>query len=122
MADFGNVETMLAGVLDTNLRKILKAIHEYELKDLRFGRASDGDPSKNFGGGFFRLTTPAVANTEFSILHTFGRKPYLLIPVLPLDQIGAKIVRLEVTRAADASRVHLRSPETSAAVFVYLEG
>lgn len=121
MADFGNVESMLAG-LDPDQRRILNRVLEYILKDIRFGRAEAGDPSKNFGAGFFSATTPAVANEEFTITHTFGRPPYLLIPVLPLDQVGAKIVRVEVTQPADSARIYLRSPETEAPVFYYLEG
>lgn len=121
MADFGNVSTSLNG-LDEAPKRILTRVFEYILKDIRFGRVVDGDPSKNFGGGFFKATTPAVANTEFTVPHTFGRKPYLCMPVLPLDTVGAKIVRLTVTRAADANRIYLSSPDVSAAIFLYLEG
>lgn len=122
MADFGFTQNMLAAVGDSKLRKILESVFRYVLKDIRFGRGVDGEPAVNMGGGFFDATTPSVANTEFSISHTFGRTPYLLIPVLPLNQVNAKIVRLQVSRAADASRVYLKSPDTDAAVFVYLEG
>lgn len=122
MADFGNVNTYLNGLADGDVKRILAQVLEYILKDIRFGRAVAGDPSKNFGGGFFSGTTPSVANTEFTIAHTFGRKPYLAVQVLPLDQVGAKTVRLEVTRAADSNRVYLRSPDTDSVVFLYLEG
>lgn len=122
MADFGNVETMLAGVSDQPLRRVLKSVFQYVLKDVRFGRAEDGDPSKNFGAGFYTATTPAVAGTEFSIAHGFGRTPYLLIPVLPLDTVNATIVPLTVSRAADEGRVYLTSTEASAPITVYLEG
>lgn len=122
MADFGNVETMLAGLQDANDRRIFKQVFQYLLKDVRLGRAVDGDPSKNFGGGFFTATTPAVANTEFRIAHTFGRPPYLLIPVVPLHVVNATLSRLTVTRAADSAYVYLSSPDTSVAVYVYLEG
>ena len=123
MADYGNVETMLAGFPDRDVRKIFNAVFKYILKaGLRFGRAIAGDASENFGGGFFSAVTPAVANTEFTVPHSFGRKPYLLIPVLPLDTVNAKIVRLQVSRAADASRIYLKSPDTDAAVYFYLEG
>lgn len=123
MADFGNVDVMLAGLSDIDQRKLLSAIFKYVLKSgLRFGRSIDGDPSENFGGGFFSTTTPSVANEEFTVPHSFGRKPYLLIPVLPLDQVNAKIVRLQVSRAADANRIYLKSPDTDAAVFFFVEG
>jgi hypothetical protein len=121
VADFGNTETMLAG-LDKPIQRVLKKVFEYILKDMRFGRAEDGDASKNFGGGFFQSETPSVADTEFSIAHTLGRKPYLVIPVLPLDAVGARIIRLRVTKPADASRIYLSSPDTTAPFFVYVEG
>jgi hypothetical protein len=44
------------------------------------------------------------------------------MPVLPLDTVNAKIVRLQVSRAADANRIYLKSPDTDAAVYFYLEG
>lgn len=122
MADFGNVETMLAGVADAELRRVFKSIFQYVLKDVRLGRAVADESSKNFGGGFFTATTPSVANTEFSIVHSFGRTPYLLIPVLPLDAVGAKLVRLSVSKAADTAKIYLKSPDTDSDVFVYLEG
>jgi hypothetical protein len=121
VADFGNINAKLAG-LENGMRTVLGAIFEYVLKDIRFGRAEDGSPSKNFGGGFFQGVTPGVANTEFNIVHTFGRKPYLLVPVLPLDAVNAKVVRLQVSRAADSSRIYLKSPDTDATFRVYVEG
>jgi len=121
ISDYGNVESMLSG-LDDKTQRILRRIFEYVLKDLRFGRGEDGYPAKNFGAGFYAATTPAVANTAFTVTHSFGRIPYLVVPVLPLDKPGAKIVRLTVTQAADASRLYLSSPDTSAPIYLYVEG
>jgi hypothetical protein len=121
MADQGNVDTMLYG-FPVPEQRILRAIFAYILKDVRFGRAEAGEPSQNMGGGFFRATTPAIADTEFTVAHTFGHPPYLLIPVLPLNVVSAKIVRLTVSRAADSSNVYLKSPDASAPITVYLEG
>lgn len=131
MASLGNVETLLAGIRDPEVQLSLKGIFRYLLSNLSLGRATSGSsqsatsttaPSENFSGGFFQGKTSAVANHEFVIGHSFGRSPYLLIPVLPLDQVSAAIVRLTVSRAADASYVYLKSPDTSQPVFVYLEG
>lgn len=121
MADSGNIETMLAS-LDPDTRRVFKEIFDYLLKNLRLGRAVNGDASENFGAGFFKGTTASTANDEFSIAHTFGRAPYLLIPVLPLDTVNARMVDLKVSRAADSSRVYLKSSVASAPIFVYLEG
>lgn len=122
MAELGSIELKLGSLKDEGLKGVLLSIFRTLVKDVRFGRAVDGDPSQNFGGGFFVGTTHAVANTEFSIVHTLGRIPYLIVPVLPLSVVNAKIPRLTVTKAADANRVYLSSPDTSAAFYIYLEG
>ncbi len=122
MADMGAVNTNLNGVPDEGLKRILLRIFEYILKDIRFGRAIDGDASKNFGGGFFAATTPAIANEEFTIAHTFGRTPYLCMPVIPLHSVGAKLVRLTNVRAADSARIYLASPDVDADFTLYIEG
>ncbi|MCR4340638.1 MAG: hypothetical protein NUW01_12225 [Gemmatimonadaceae bacterium] len=121
MADQGNIESMLSGLPDDQ-RRIFRAIFEYLIRDIRFGRAVDGDPSKNFGGGFFSATTDATPGTEFTIPHSFGRTPYLLIPVLPLDTVNATLVPLTVTRAADSNRIYLSSTSASASIMLYVEG
>ncbi len=123
MANASNTETMLNGITDIpSIPRVLKAAFKYILRDIRVGRVIVGKASTNLSGGFFSGKTPSSANQEFAIAHTFGSPPYLLLPVLPLDQVGASMVRLTVSRAADASNVYLKSPETSQNVFVYLEG
>lgn len=130
MAAPGAIDTMLAGVSDVGLQRVLKGIFRYLLTNLRVGRATGSSqsavsttvPSENLTGGFFTATTPAVANQEFTVPHNFGSTPYLLIPVAPLDQVSAAIVRLTVSRAADASNVYLKSPDVSQPFYVYLEG
>lgn len=122
MADRGYVEALLASLPDGGMQKVFNTVFRYLLADIRFGRAEAGEPSKNFGGGFFTATTPSTPNEEFSIAHSFGRPPYLLIPVLPLDQVGATIIPLRVERAADSSKVYLSSSETDQPIVIYLEG
>lgn len=131
MASPGNVEAILSSVQDVNLQRSLKNLFRYILRNMAFGRATGNSgqsavsvnaPSENLSGGFFSATTPAVANQEFAVPHNVGRAPYLLIPVAPLDQVGAAIVRLTVSRAADASNVYLKSPDTAQPVYFYIEG
>lgn len=122
MAAFGNVEAMLTGITDDVVQRIMKAVFRYTLKDIRFGQAVAGAAAANLGGGFFSAKTPSAANQEFAVPHSFGRAPYLLIPVMPLNQVGAACVRLTNSRVADATNVYLKSPETSQTVFFYLEG
>ena len=121
MADSGAVKAYLAG-LESDVKTVLGSVFDYVLKELRFGRAEASEAATNFGGGFFKGTTDAVANTEFSIVHNFGRTPYLLIPVMPGNIVGAKIVRLENSRAWDANRIYLKSPDVDAVFYLYLEG
>lgn len=113
----------LTGGLDANVKRALKQIFDYVLKGgLRFGRPDDETASENFTAAFYESTTHAVANTEFSIEHGFGRTPYLVMPVLPLDTPDAQIVPLKVTQAADSKRIYLSSSATSAAIRLYVEG
>ncbi len=123
MADLGLVRQKLNGI-PPELRPTFTEIFTDVLTNLRFGHPTGDarDPALNFGAGFFAGTTAAVANTEFSIAHNFGRVPYLLVPVLPLDQIGSQLVPLRVTKAADARRVYLSSSVQNAAFTVYVEG
>lgn len=120
MARTAYIETLIGG-LDSTLRRALKQVFEYVLGNLRLGRIEDKQRAENFQMFFFKATTPTTANTEFEIVHGFGRAPYLLLPVLPLDVVGAKMVRLEVSKASDANRIYLKSPETDATFYVGLE-
>lgn len=121
MADASYLKTLFGGV-ETGLRRALDQAWDYVLGNLRLGRPIDSTRSENFQAYFYEATTPGVANTEFTVAHGLGRTPYLLVPVLPLDAVGAKIVRLQVTRAADAARIYLSSPDINAAVTIMLEG
>lgn len=121
MANPSYLKTLFGGA-DAGLRRALDQAWEYILGNLRFGRPVDQDRAENFQAYFYEATTPGVANTEFSIAHGLGRAPYLLIPVMPLNTVGAQMVRLEVTRAADESRIYLSSPDTDAPITILLEG
>lgn len=125
MAELGYVESELTGFPAAE-RPVHKRIwqHVLKLSKMRFGRVNSeqAEVSQNMGGGLYTATTPSVANTEFSIAHNFDAAPYLIVPVLGLDQVGQKIVPLEVSRAADNRRVYLKSSETDAPIAVYIEG
>lgn len=120
MARISYVESLIAG-LPADAKRSLKLAFEYVLDNLRFGRPEVDERAENGQHYFFEGTTPAVANTEFSIAHGMAAAPYLLIPVLPLDVVNAQIVRLKVTRAADVERIYLSSPDTSATFRVMVE-
>lgn len=123
MSDLGFVEREIAALPPT-MRPTFLRIFQAILKDLRFGhpKQEQPDPMVNFGGGFFTGTTAATPGDEFTIAHGFGRVPYLLLPVLPLDTVGAQIVPLEVTRVADEKRIYLTSTVASAPIVLAVEG
>lgn len=111
---------MLGGV-PPELKKPLTDIFRYVLPNGRFGPVSHQTKSENFSAGYVTSTTHTTANTEVSVVHGLGRTPYLMLPVVPLDVIGAASVRVQVTRAADASRFYYRSPDTNAVIYFYVE-
>lgn len=118
-----NPEYVLAqlGGIDSDLKRVLAAVFRYVLQNLRLGRVAHQTRLENVQAYFLNGTTAAVANAEFSIAHGLGSAPYVLLPVLDLQTVGAKLVPLTVTRAADASRVYLSSSVTSAPVSVVVE-
>lgn len=120
MANASYVESLLGGI-DRDLRAAFKRVHDYILTNLRFGPATHQTRASNWQAYYLTSTTPADANVEFSVVHGLGKAPYLLIPVLPLDRVGAATINLQVTRAADANRVYLRSPSTNVPVWILCE-
>jgi hypothetical protein len=120
MANSSYVQSLLGG-LATDMRAAFKNVFDYVLQNLRFGPVAHQTRAENFQAYYLTSTTPATANQEFSIAHGLGIKPYVLLSVLPLDQVGAATVDLQVSRAADNSRIYLKSPSTSAVVYVLVE-
>jgi hypothetical protein len=121
MADPGYVKT-LANTLAPDVRRVLGLIGEYILGNLKLGRPTHQTRATNLQAYHLTGTTHAVANTEFSIVHGLNTAPYLLVPVLDLQTVGAKTVDLTVSRAADANRVYLKSSQTAATFNAIIEG
>lgn len=120
MAVIGGVEALVGG-LDSLIKKALIAVFDYVLKNLRFGRPGHQEKTENFQASYVEGTTHSTADTEFSILHGRETAPYLAIPVLDLQAVGSRMPVLEVTRAADANRIYLSSPEEDIPITLYLE-
>lgn len=121
MAGLGGAEAEIGGVRDTDLKVRLTSLLRYFLPNLRFGPV-DVAKAENFAA--YKVTSTTAASTgEFSVMHSMGRVPYLVVPMLDLQTVGARIVPLTVTRAADASRLYLKteSGSTSAVFSVYVE-
>lgn len=120
MSDKGLVESMCAGLPDAVKKPILSAFR-YILDNGAIGGVQTSERAVNFRWYRFDVTTPSVADQEFSIHHGNGSVPLLCWPILPLNEVNARVVRLRVTRAADAQRIYLSSPDTSAAITVLAE-
>lgn len=121
MANAAFVESLMGG-LDRGVRRSLRAVFDYILGNLRFGRPVLNERAENFQLYTITGTTPAVADQPFSIEHALGVAPYLAIQVLDLQGEGSKMVKLNVERAADSRRVYLSSPDTSAPITLLIEG
>jgi hypothetical protein len=121
MATSSYVRNLLTPTLEAVAR-----CFDYVLSDLRVGRVHPGESLQTRGGNLqwypLSATTPAVADTEFSIRHGLKSAPYLLVPALPLDGAGGQLVPLTVTRPADGTRVYVSSPVTDAVVTFFVEG
>lgn len=119
MAGTGYVDALLQG-LPSDIRRTLMEVFRYVVPNTRFGPVEDRAKSESFQAYFFAATT-AASTGEFSIQHGMSRVPYLAVPMLPLDVVGAQTVPLEVTRVADSQRIYLKSTSTSAAFNLYVE-
>ncbi len=120
MADKGSIDLAL-NTLDPAIRKpIANAIKDLA-DNWRLGEPDEGRRATNAQWYLRSATTPASSNTEFTIAHGLGAAPIAIYPALFLDQVNSQIVPLKVTRAADASRVYLSSPSTSAVFFCWIE-
>lgn len=117
MADIGYIESELGGLAPEQKRPLVSAFR-YLLGNLAFGAVEHQTRATNFQAYYLTGTTPAAAQTEFSIAHGLQSAPNVLVPVLALNQVGAQLVPLQIARAADDKRVYLKSSSTSAAIAV----
>jgi hypothetical protein len=123
--DLGLIESEIQGLSQEKDKPIFKRIFREVAKTVSVGPvdATTGSrASANMRGHLYGpITTPAVANTEFSVSHRFGATPYTVVPILP-NETDAEIVPLKWTRAWDAKRVYLSSSVASAMIYLYIEG
>ena len=119
MASLGLIESLLGGLEPATKRVFLEVARAW-VPNLRFGAVDHQVKAENFNG--FTVTSTTAASTgEFTVEHGLGRTPYRLMPAIDLTAIGSAIVPLEVTRAADARRLYLKSPTTNAVFSCYVE-
>lgn len=120
VADSSYVKSLL-GSLQADIKKALGEAFTYVLGNLRFGAVEHQTRATNFQAYWLTGTTSSNASQEFSIAHGLGRIPMVAFPVLPLDQVGVQFVTLQVSRAADAQRIYLKSASTSVALALLVE-
>ena len=116
MADIGSIEAELGG-LPAEHKKGLVSAFRYLLNNISLSRLDRGR-CQNAQMYYTSGTTSTTANVEFSMAHGLGGTPSYVIPVLPLDEVGAQMVPLQVSRAADDKRVYLKSSSTNAAITI----
>lgn len=121
MATIGYVDSLLGGIV-ADIKRPLLEVFRYVLPNGRFGPVEHQRKVENFQG-YYLSSTSAASTSEFSIAHGMGRTPYVVIPVLPVDNVGMRLIPLTVTRAADGQRVYLKTEagSTSAPFSIYLE-
>ena len=105
---------------DPATRRALEECFKHVLGNIRFGVPEHQTRATNLQTYFVSSTT-AASTGEFSIVHGLGGAPHLAIQVIDLSQPGATAVPLEVSRAADGSRVYLKSTSTAAPFWLLLE-
>lgn len=121
MSSPGYVESLIGGLEATTKRALVEAFR-YILPNSRYGPVEHQTKAENFQG-YYAVSTSGTSTGEFSFTHGLGRVPYLALPVLPLDLVGARLIPLTVTRAADGQRVYLKTEagSTAAPFALYLE-
>lgn len=120
MADSSYVKSIV-GSLSADVKKALDLAFTYVLGNLRFGAVEHQTRATNFQAYWLTGVTSSNTLEEFTIAHGMGRTPMVAFPVLPLDQVGAQAVTLQISRAADAQRIYLKSASTSVAFAVLVE-
>ena len=120
MADRGYVKQNL-GAFEGAQKVGLQTIFDYLLRNWRVGLPGNQKVAENMAWVQIDGVTHATADTEVALVHGLGSSPRVAFPCLDLGTVGAQMVPLKVTRAADASRIYVSSSSTSAAFTLFVE-
>lgn len=120
MSSKGYVDSLI-NRLEDKMRLALRYAFEHVIDQGQIGAIGNQEKATNFR--WYRLdgTTSTTANAEFTVAHGLGVAPHHFLPYVPVTSSGAQMVRLKATRAADATRLYLSSPDTGAAFSVLVE-
>lgn len=117
MADKGIVDAYI-NALPVELRYPLQKAFYEVMDNWRVGTDKRAENAQWYR---FTSTTASVANTEFAVNHGIGSTPTQILQVLDLSLVNAQMVPLQVSRAADAQSVYLKSSSTSAVFTLMVE-
>lgn len=111
----------MLGIPDPTTRSIMVQFVEQAFGNLTVGAVDPANKKATNFQWYHQPSTTATSTSEFSVVHGMDRTPQIAILTLDLSQPGAKIVPLEVTRAADSRRIYLKtSAGSTAALFSLL--
>lgn len=122
MADQGYIDSLL-NRLDAKVRQSMSLAFRHVVDGgIRIGGVDHQERARNLAWIRLDGQTSSTANAEFSIQHGLGQIPTAIVSqYVPLNSTGSQVVRLKVTRMADASRLYLSSPDTGASFSVLVE-
>ncbi len=121
MADIGALRNLAKSVPDPTTRQALLSIVEILGTNLTFGAIDKDDKKATNFRLYHQPSTTAASTGLFTIQHGMESVPHLAIPVLDLSQPGATLVPVEVVRAADRTRIYLRSTSTNSKISFLVE-
>lgn len=108
MADKSYIHSLLSAVPDATTKALLLRAFDYVLDNISLGTPEHQTRATNMQA-YYELSTTATSTGEFSITHGLPDAPTYAIPVLKLNQAGAAIVNVQVSRVADSKRFYLKT-------------
>jgi hypothetical protein len=120
VADKGYIAAVCRPIKDEATRNAVTRAFEYVLDNMRLGVPEHQKRATN-SQQYWLASTTAASTGEFSVQHGLQTTPRYALAVLDLAQPGAKLVPLEVSRAADDRRVYLKSTSTGAPIVLLVE-
>ena len=125
MATSSYAKTLLGG-LPTDLKTAFNKFAEYIFdRTFTFGPVDTSDAQtacQNLAGRFVRVTTAPVANMEVAVAHGLAKAPAMMMQVVSPAIVNSQFLGdLTVSRAADNTRIYLKSASTSVVLHLYCE-
>lgn len=125
MATSSHARALLGG-LGADVKKAFGDILDYVFNNnLAFGPIDADDAqtrTTNFAGRYVKVTTHGTANTEAAIAHGLSRTPNVIWQVTSPRVVNSRFLGdLTISRAADDTRIYLKSASTGVTLWMYVE-